>query len=379
MADAREERVRPISLDRARPSEIRSFLDESVIGQDRAKRSLAVAVYNHFKRLRSSESADDSQKPVIAKSNMLIIGPTGSGKTHMVQTLAKRLGLPFTMSDATSLTEAGYVGEDVESIIKNLWLASGKSSNLTERGIVCLDEVDKLARRGNAQMRAGRDVGAEGVQQALLKIIESQRISINPGGARGRPPAELVQIETDNILFICAGAFAGLDEIIERRLRRSAIGFGAEPTGTPLQRSDLLRHVSTEDLVAYGLIPEFIGRLPVVVTLDELSEGELVEVLWRPKNALIRQYRRLMELDGVRLRFHQEAMQAIVKKAKKRSSGARGLRSVLEETMLDVMYSLPSRDNVLECVITAECVEGTGEPILTTRSVSIPLQAMASN
>lgn len=352
----------PATLEDMRPSAIRTFLDEHVIGQGRAKQALSVAVYNHFKRLRSGDAigGDDVE---LSKGNILMIGPTGSGKTLMARTLARRLGVPFTITDATTLTEAGYVGEDVESIVKNLWLAAGKDAAMAGRGIVCLDEVDKISRGGGgaAQMR---DVGGEGVQQALLKVIESQTVNIPAEGSRNRPQQDFIQVDTRNILFICAGSFEGLDEVVERRLQTSSIGFGADTQRHRRTRSELLRHVRAEDLIRYGLIPEFVGRLPVIVTFDELTGDELVEVLWKPRNALVRQYRRLLELEQVKLRFHHEALRAIVDEATGRGSGARGLRAILEDVMLDIMYELPSLEGVRECVITEACVREKERPLL---------------
>ena len=349
------------SLANMRPPAIRAYLDEHVVGQDRAKLALSVAVYNHFKRIRDAEEDDDDTE--LSKGNILMIGPTGSGKTLVAKTLAKKLGVPFTMADATTLTEAGYVGEDVESIVKNLWLASDRDPELAAKGIVCIDEVDKIARAGGA---AGgmRDVGGEGVQQALLKVIESQNVMIPPEGSRTRPQQEFIQVDTTNVLFVCCGSFEGIHEIIERRVSRSSIGFGAEVEKIKAKRSELLRQVTPQDLTKFGLIPEFVGRLPVIVTLDELDESQLVEILWKPRNALVRQYVRLFEFEGVKLKFHHEAMTAVVAEAITRGSGARGLRAILEGIMLDIMYEMPSLDDVVECVITEECVLEGAPPIL---------------
>lgn len=352
-------------LSQMRPPAIRAYLDEHVIGQERAKKALSVAVYNHFKRIREDEPDPDDDIE-LSKGNILMIGPTGSGKTLIARTLARKLGVPFTMADATSLTEAGYVGEDVESIVKNLWLAAEKDVDLAGKGIVCVDEVDKIARSGGSSANM-RDVGGEGVQQALLKVLESQQVNIPPEGTRSRPQQEVITVDTTNILFICCGSFEGLAEIIERRVARSSIGFGAE-FNTKLKKarkSELLEQVRAEDLTRFGLIPEFVGRLPVIVTLNELEETELVEILWKPRNALVRQYKRMFELEGVKLRFHHEAMTAVVAEAITRGSGARGLRSILENVMLDIMYELPSMDDVTECVITEACVLEGAPPILT--------------
>ena len=350
------------TLEGMRPSSIRSYLDEHIIGQDRAKTVLSVAMYNHFKRIRDG-AASSEQDVELAKGNILMIGPTGSGKTLLARTLAKRLGVPFTMADATSLTEAGYVGEDVESIVKNLWLQANRDPELAGKGVVCIDEVDKISRGGSSPASV-RDVGGEGVQQALLKIVESQKVMIPPDPNRGRPQQDLITIDTANVLFICCGAFQGLEEIIRRRVARSRIGFGADFSSARQDRSALLQQVRSEDLIRFGLIPEFVGRLPVIVTLDELDERSLVEILWKPRNSLVRQYRRLFELEGVKLKFHHEAMSAIVAEGIQRGTGARGLRAILESVMLDVMYDLPSLSGVRECVITEESVRGDAKPLL---------------
>ncbi|MFT6399760.1 MAG: ATP-dependent Clp protease ATP-binding subunit ClpX [Bradymonadia bacterium] len=349
------------SLANMRPPAIRAYLDEHVVGQDRAKLALSVAVYNHFKRIRDTDDDDDDTE--LSKGNILMIGPTGSGKTLVAKTLAKKLGVPFTMADATTLTEAGYVGEDVESIVKNLWLAADRDPELAAKGIVCIDEVDKIGRSGGG---AGgmRDVGGEGVQQALLKVIESQNVMIPPEGSRTRPQQEFIQVDTTDILFVCCGSFEGIHDIIERRVSRSSIGFGAEVDKVKAKRSELLRQVTPQDLTKFGLIPEFVGRLPVIVTLDELDESELVEILWKPRNALVRQYVRLFEFEGVKLKFHHEAMIAVVAEAITRGSGARGLRAILEGIMLDIMYEMPSLTDVIECVITEECVLEGAPPVL---------------
>jgi ATP-dependent Clp protease ATP-binding subunit ClpX len=349
-----------------RPRAIKEFLDEHIVGQDLAKTTLAVAVYNHYKRIQATQEEDEDDEDdgvELTKGNILLIGPSGVGKTLMAQTLAKKLDVPFAMADATSLTEAGYVGEDVESVIKNLWLAADRVVERAGNGIVCIDEIDKVARRGDTPS-ATRDVGGEGVQQALLKLIESAKVMIPPEGSRNRPQQEFIQVDTTNILFICCGSFEGLDQIVERRLGKSAIGFGADFSQRDRKKVELLKHARPEDLVKFGLIPEFVGRLPVVVPFDELTEEDLLEILWKPKNSLVAQYTRLFELDGVKLRFHDEALQAIVKESIVRNSGARGLRSIIEEVMLDIMYDLPSLNDVRECIVTEETVKNGEQPLL---------------
>ncbi|MCA9563935.1 MAG: ATP-dependent Clp protease ATP-binding subunit ClpX [Myxococcales bacterium] len=363
--DSPNDRIEAESLGKMQPATIKSYLDEHIIGQNLPKKTLAVAVYNHYKRMRADEFEDEEEDEGVelSKGNILLIGPSGCGKTLMAQTLAKRLDVPFTMADATSLTEAGYVGEDVDSVIKNLWIAAERDVERAGQGIVCLDEIDKVARRGDSPS-ATRDVGGEGVQQALLKMIESQKVMIPPEGSRNRPQQEFIQVDTRGILFVLCGSFEGLDEIIRRRIGKSGIGFGAEAKKTDMTKSQLLRLVQPEDLIKYGLIPEFVGRIPVIVPFDELTEEDLLEILWKPKNALVRQYRRLFELDGVKLRFHDEAMVAIVREAIRRNTGARGLRAIIEEVMLDIMYDLPSQDDVRECIITEDVIVKGTQPLL---------------